>query len=111
MLQSITEFSCLINQMIRNTDAETIEHYEIINKLLKSCRFRNILTPLVNQISRFRYIPVFSLHVYFLRSRSRSSEYDNLPSNFLPEITKLVYTHFYSYILYDSHLSIRKQGV
>ena len=35
MLQIIMEFSCLIRQMVRNTEAETRECYEMIYKLLK----------------------------------------------------------------------------
>ena len=34
MLQSLTEFSCLIHQMLRNTEAETTECYEMIYKMI-----------------------------------------------------------------------------
>ena len=34
MLQSITEFSCFIHQMLRKTEAETTECHEMIYKLI-----------------------------------------------------------------------------
>ena len=34
MLQSIMEFSCFIQQMLRNTEAETTECCEMIYKLI-----------------------------------------------------------------------------
>ena len=34
MLQSITEFSCLIYKMLQNTVAEKAECYEMIQKLI-----------------------------------------------------------------------------
>ena len=41
MLQSITEFSCLIQQMLWNTEAETTEYYEMIYKPISSPTFHN----------------------------------------------------------------------
>ena len=34
MLQSITEFSCQIKQLLRNTEEKTTECYEMIYKLI-----------------------------------------------------------------------------
>ena len=33
-LESITEFSCFLHQMLRNPEAETTEYYEVIYKLI-----------------------------------------------------------------------------
>ena len=48
MLQSKTEFSCLIHQMSWNTEAQTIECYEMIYKLVWSPTFHNILIHFVS---------------------------------------------------------------
>ena len=42
MLQNVTEFS-FVHQMLRNTEAETTERYEMIYKLISTPTFRNIL--------------------------------------------------------------------
>ena len=34
VIKSIKEFSCYIHQMLRNTEAETMECYEMIHKLI-----------------------------------------------------------------------------
>ena len=72
----LTGFSCFTHQMLQKTEAETTECYEMIYKLVPSHTFRNVLIHFVNWISAFGCIPVLSI------PESRSSDYDNLPSNF-----------------------------
>ena len=53
---SITEFNTYIHQMLRNTEAETTECYEMIFKLIQSPTFHNVL---IHFIIRFPHFTTF----------------------------------------------------
>ena len=80
ILQSITEPRCFLHQIVWNQEAEPTEYYEMTCKQITSPKFHYVLIHFgigYLRFAAFRYL------VYpYKRLCLRSSEHDNLGSNF-----------------------------